>query len=48
MVSAEVGPTICSRIQPLVWRGSRDLHPSILTGLCRELECLPTDILRAV
>ena len=35
-------------VQRMVDRGTEQLSPYVLMELCSELECLPTDILRAV
>lgn len=44
----KLGPSACQQIRRLVQRGAEELDPYALNGLCRELECLPSDILRAV
>ena len=36
------------QIQRLVDQGAERLNPYAFSKLCRDLECLPTDILRAV
>lgn len=41
-----LGPTTCQHLRRLVQRGARDLDAYALMDMCRELECLPTDILR--
>ncbi len=38
----------CQHVRRLVQRGAEHLDPYALCDLCRALECLPTDILRAV
>ena len=43
-----LSPRACQQIRRLVLRGAEDLGPYALHGRCRELACLPTDILRAV
>ena len=40
--------TTCQQIRRVVQRGAGDLDPYALYDLCRDLECLPSDILRAV
>ena len=36
------------KIQRLVDNGTQGLNPYVLSSLCKDLECLPTDILRVV
>ena len=44
----KLGTTTWQKIQRLVQQGAGDLNLYALNGLCRDLECLPSDILRAV
>ena len=37
-----------AKIQRLVDNGAQKLNPYVLSSLCKDLECLPTDILRVV
>ena len=40
--------TVCQQIRATVRQGADQLDLPGLNGLCRDLACLPTDILRAV
>ena len=43
-----LGRHICQAIRRIIERGAEKLNLQTLNKLCRDLQCLPTDILRAV
>ena len=43
---SRLGPTTTQHIRRLVQRGAEELDAYALMDMCRELQCLPTDILR--
>ena len=43
---ARLGQTTCQHVRRLVQRGAENLDAYALMDMCRELQCLPTDIVR--
>jgi DNA-binding Xre family transcriptional regulator len=44
----KLNPAACQNIKKLMEKGANGIAPSVLTNLCRDLKCLPTDIVQYV